>query len=81
MTLENLLSIGRLHPHKATATEIRRLLAAAEAALADAGRSPNSAATRDSSRVLECIHTITKAPHVPIHHDIHPPGSGREGAS
>src|SRR5579859_2464427 len=46
MTLENLLGIGRLHPHKATATEIRRLLASAEAALADARRSQNSAATR-----------------------------------
>ena len=45
MTLENLLGIGRLHPHKATATEIRRLLASAEAALADARRSQNSAAT------------------------------------
>jgi len=41
-----LLGIGRLHPHKATATEIRRLLASAEAALADARRSQNSAATR-----------------------------------
>ena len=46
MTLENLLSIGRLHPHKATATEIRRLLASAKAALADARRSQNSSATR-----------------------------------
>lgn len=46
MTLENLLSIGRLHPHKATAIEIRRLLASAEAALADARRTQNSAATR-----------------------------------
>ena len=31
--------------------------------------------------VLECIHTVTKDHHVPIHHDIHPPGNGREGAS
>ncbi len=46
MTLENLLNIGRLKPHKATATEIRRLLAAAEAALADAKRPQNSPATR-----------------------------------
>jgi len=46
MTLENLLSVGRLKPHKATATEIRRLLASAEAALADARRVQNSAATR-----------------------------------
>jgi hypothetical protein len=46
MTLENLLSIGRLKPHKATATEIQRLLASAEAALADAKRTQNSAATR-----------------------------------
>jgi hypothetical protein len=46
MTLENLLGIGRLHPHKATATEIRRLLVSAEAALADARRSQNSSATR-----------------------------------
>lgn len=46
MTLENLLSIGRLHPHKAMAIEIRRLLASAEAALADARRTQNSAATR-----------------------------------
>ena len=46
MTLENSLGIGRLHPHKATATEIRRLLASAEAALTDARRSQNSAATR-----------------------------------
>ena len=46
MTLENLLGIGRLHPHKATATEIRRLLASAESALVDARRSQNSAATR-----------------------------------
>lgn len=40
-----------------------------------------SGETRDRSVVLECIHTITKAHHVPIRHDIHPPGSGREGAS
>lgn len=46
MTLENLLAIGRLHPHKATATEIRRLLASADSALADARRAQNSAATR-----------------------------------
>lgn len=46
MTLENLLSVGRLKPHKATGTEIRRLLASAEAALADARRMQNSAATR-----------------------------------
>ena len=46
MTLENLLGIGRLHPHKATATEIRRLLASADSALADARRAQNSAATR-----------------------------------
>ena len=46
MTLENLLGIGRLHPHKATATDIRRLLASAEGALADAKRSQNSSATR-----------------------------------
>lgn len=31
MTLENLRGIGRLHPHKVTATEIRRLIASAEA--------------------------------------------------
>lgn len=46
MTLENLRGIGRLHPHKATAVEIRRLLGSAEAALADARRTQNSAATR-----------------------------------
>ncbi len=46
MTLENLLSIGRLKAHKASAIEIRRLLASAEAALADANRLQNSAATR-----------------------------------
>ena len=46
MTLENLLRIGRLKPHRATAAEIRRLLASAEAALADAKRSENSAGTR-----------------------------------
>lgn len=46
MTLENLQSIGRLHPHKATSTEIRRLLASADAALADAMRPQNSSATR-----------------------------------
>ena len=46
MTLENLLNIGRLKQHKTTATEIRRLLAAAEAALTDAKRPQNSAATR-----------------------------------
>ena len=79
MTLENLLSIGRLHPHKATATEIPRLLASAKAALADARRSIWS--RMHNRLVLACIHTITKAHHVPIHHDIHSPGSGREGAS
>jgi uncharacterized protein (UPF0332 family) len=46
MTLENLLGIGRLHPHKATPAEIRRLMAAAESALADAKRTQNSPATR-----------------------------------
>ena len=46
MTLENLRGIGRLHPHSATPTEIRRLLVSAEAALADGRRSQNSAATR-----------------------------------
>ncbi len=46
MTLENLLSIGRLKPHKASSIEIRRLLASAEAALADARRLQNNAATR-----------------------------------
>ena len=46
MTLENLLSIGRLKPHKASSIEIRRLLASAEAALADAKRLQNNAATR-----------------------------------
>jgi uncharacterized protein (UPF0332 family) len=46
MTLQNLLSIGRLKPHKATAAEMRRLLASAETAIADAKRPQNSAATR-----------------------------------
>lgn len=46
MTLENLRGIGRLHPHEVTATEIRRLPVSAEAALADARRAQNSAATR-----------------------------------
>jgi hypothetical protein len=46
MTLENLRGIGRLHPHEVTAAEIRRLLVSAEAALADARRAQNSAATR-----------------------------------
>ncbi len=46
MTLDNLQSIGRLHPHKPTAVEVRRLLAAAEAAITDARRIQNSAATR-----------------------------------
>jgi hypothetical protein len=46
MTLENLLSIGRLKSHKGSAVEIRRLLASAEAALADAKRGQNSPATR-----------------------------------
>jgi len=46
VTLENLRSIGRLHPHKPTAVEIRRLLQSAEAALADAKRQQNNAATR-----------------------------------
>lgn len=46
MTLENLLSIGRLKPHKATSEEIRRLLTSAESALADARRLQNSPATR-----------------------------------
>jgi hypothetical protein len=46
MTLENLSSIGRLRPHKATAAEIRRLLTSAQAALADARRPQNSAGTR-----------------------------------
>jgi hypothetical protein len=46
MTLENLLSIGRLKSHKSSAVEIRRLLASAEAALADARRGQNSPATR-----------------------------------
>ncbi len=46
MTLENLRGIGRLHPHEVTVAEIRRLLVSAEAALADARREQNSAATR-----------------------------------
>lgn len=46
MTLENLQSVGRLKAHKASAVEIRRLLASAELALADARRSQNSPATR-----------------------------------
>ncbi len=46
MTLENLASIGRLKPHKATAVEIRRLLASADSVLADAKRPQNGAATR-----------------------------------
>ena len=46
MTLENLSGIGRIKPHRATAVEIRRLLSSAEAALADAKREENSAATR-----------------------------------
>src|SRR5579859_830248 len=46
MTLENLRSIGRLQPHKTTAWEIRRLLESAAAALADARRPQNNAATR-----------------------------------
>ncbi len=46
MTLENLSSIGRLKPHKATRRELQRLLAAAEDALADSRRRQNSAATR-----------------------------------
>lgn len=46
MTLENLPSIGRLKPHKASSVEIRRLPASAEAALADAKRMQNNAATR-----------------------------------
>lgn len=46
MTLENLSSIGRLKPHKATAAEVQRLLKSAQTALADARRPQNSAATR-----------------------------------
>jgi hypothetical protein len=46
MTLENLLSIGRLKQHKASPIEVQRLLASARAALADAKREQNSAATR-----------------------------------
>jgi len=46
MTLENLQNIGRLQRHEPTALEIRRLLASAEAALADAKRAQNNAATR-----------------------------------
>jgi hypothetical protein len=36
MTLQNLLRIGKLKPHAATAAEIQRLLAAIERSLADA---------------------------------------------
>jgi hypothetical protein len=46
MTLENLSSIGRLHPHEPAQVEIRRLLSSAEASIADARRMENSAATR-----------------------------------
>jgi hypothetical protein len=46
MTLENLSSIGRLRPHEPAQAEIRRLLASAEASIADARRAENSAATR-----------------------------------
>ena len=46
MTLENLQNIGRLQQHEPTALEIQRLLASAEAALTDAKRSQNNAATR-----------------------------------
>src|SRR4051812_37307600 len=46
MTLENLQNIGKLQSHEPTALEIRRLLASAEAALADAKRPQNNAATR-----------------------------------
>lgn len=46
MTLENLLRIGRLHPHEPARDEIRRLLSSAEASIADARRTANSPATR-----------------------------------
>jgi hypothetical protein len=46
MTLENLLSIGRLKPHSPARAEIQRLLAAAEASLQDARREQISAASR-----------------------------------
>lgn len=46
MTLQNLLGTGQLKAHEATGTEIRRLIASAETAVADAKRSANSPATR-----------------------------------
>ena len=46
MTLENLIRIGRLHPHAATDDELRRLLHAADRHLADATVSALSSESR-----------------------------------
>ena len=46
MTLENLVGIGRLKPHKPAPDEIFRLIASAEASLADAKRTANSPNSR-----------------------------------
>src|SRR5438477_10125835 len=41
MTLQNLVGIGTLKPHSATAEELARLLASAEASIGDAKRKAN----------------------------------------
>ena len=46
MTLDNLLGIGRLKPHKASPAEVGRLLSAAEASLRDATRAGLSNGSR-----------------------------------
>lgn len=46
MSLENLAKIGNLHPHKATAEEVARLISAIERNLKDASRSDISSETR-----------------------------------
>lgn len=46
MTLDNLLSIGRLKPHKPSRAEVGRLLASAEASLRDATRAGMANASR-----------------------------------
>src|ERR1700676_4363550 len=46
VTLENLVGIGRLKPHKAAPEEISRLLTSAAASLADAKRKENSLNSR-----------------------------------
>ena len=46
MTFQNLLKIGQLKAHTATAADVRKMLAAATRNLKDAGRAENSGETR-----------------------------------